>query len=94
VNLGGALVNAYRGQLEAEMFAGFDTPLGNSSGVSITLWYATGPLLAIAPMIVIWHIALGSTKASATVVATLLAAALAAWLGHIAADRAARLKST
>jgi Family of unknown function (DUF6297) len=91
---GGALVNAYRGQLEAEMFAGFDTPLGNSSGVAITLWYATGPLLAIAPMIVIWHIALASTKASGTVVATLLAAALAAWLGSIAANRAARLKST
>jgi Family of unknown function (DUF6297) len=92
--VGGALVNAYRGQLEAEMFAGFDTPLGNSSGVTITLWYATGPLLAIAPMIVIWHIALGSRKASGTIVATLLAAALAAWLGHIAANRAARLKST
>jgi len=45
-------------------------------------------------MIVIWHIALAGTKASGTVVATLLAAALAAWLGSIAANRAARLKST
>jgi hypothetical protein len=94
VLVGGALVNAYRGQLEAEMFAGFDTPLGNSSGVSITLWYATGPLLAIAPMIVIWHVALGSSKAGGIVVATLLAVALAAWLGYIAANRATRLKST
>ena len=93
VLVGGALVNAYRGQLEAEMFAGFDTPLGNSSGASIALWYATGPLLAIAPMIVAWHIALGSAKPGGTIVATLLALALAAWLGHIAANRATRLKS-
>jgi Family of unknown function (DUF6297) len=94
VLVGGALVNGYRGQLEAEMFAGFDTPMGNSSGVSITLWYATGPLLAIAPLIVLWHIALGSAKPRGILVATLLAVALAAWLGRIAANRATRMKST
>jgi Family of unknown function (DUF6297) len=94
VLVGGALVNGYRGQLEAEMFAGFDTPVGNSSGVSITLWYATGPLLAIAPLIVLWHVALGSAKPRGIVVATLLAVALAAWLGRIAANRATRMKST
>jgi hypothetical protein len=94
VLVGGALVNGYRGQLEAEMFAGFDTPMGNSSGVSITLWYATGPLLAIAPLIVLWHIALSSAKPRGIVVATLLAVALAAWLGRIAANRATRMKST
>ena len=93
VLVGGALVNAYRGQLEAEMFAGFDTPMGSSSGVAIALWYATGPLLAIAPMIVAWHIALGSTKPSGVIIATLLAVALAAWLGRIAANRATRMKS-
>jgi Family of unknown function (DUF6297) len=93
VLVGGALVNGYRGQLEGEMFNGFDTPVGNSSGVTITLWYATGPLLAIAPMIVLWHIALASTKPGGIVAATLLAVALAAWLGSIAANRAARLKS-
>jgi Family of unknown function (DUF6297) len=93
VLVAGALVNGYRGQLEAEMFAGFDTPVGNSSGVSITLWYATGPLLAIAPLIVLWHIALGSAKPRGIVVATLLAVALAAWLGRIAANRATRMKS-
>jgi Family of unknown function (DUF6297) len=93
VLVGGALVNAYRGQLEAEMFAGFDTPLGNSSGISITFWYATGPVLAIAPMIVLWHVALASPQPRAIVVTTLLAVALAAWLGHIAANRATRLKS-
>lgn len=93
VLVGGALVNGYRGQLEGEMFNGFDTPVGNSSGVTITLWYATGPLLAIAPMIVLWHIALASTKPAGIIAATLLAVALAAWLGSIAANRAAALKS-
>jgi uncharacterized protein DUF6297 len=93
VLVGGALVNGYRGQLEGEMFNGFDTALGNSSGVSITLWYVTGPMLAIAPMIVLWHIALDSKKPGGIVAATLLAVALAAWLGSIAANRATRLKS-
>jgi hypothetical protein len=94
VLVGGALVNGYRGQLEADMFGGFDTPLGNSSGITMTLWYATGPLLAIAPMIVLWHIALASNTPSGIIAPTLLAVALAAWLGSIAANRATRLKST
>jgi hypothetical protein len=93
VLVGGALVNSFRGQLEGEMFAGFDTPLGNSAGITITLWYITGPLLAIAPMIVLYNSAIGSTQVARTVQAVVLSAALAAWLGIIAARRARRLKS-
>jgi Family of unknown function (DUF6297) len=93
VLVGGALVNSFRGQLEGEMFAGFDTPLGNSSGFTITLWYITGPLLAIAPMILLYYGAITSAEAGPTVRSVILSAALAAWLGTIAARRARRLKS-
>jgi hypothetical protein len=93
VLVGGALVNSFRGQLESEMFTGFDTPMGNTSGIMITLWYVTGPLLAIAPMIVLYRSVIGSAGASRTVLVVVLAGALAAWLGTIAARRARRLKS-
>jgi hypothetical protein len=98
VLVGGALVNSYRGPLEGEMFAGFDTPVGNSSGVTITLWYITGPLLAIAPMIVFYNSALhtGALRANQhghAATAVVLSAVLAAWLGFIAARRARRLRS-
>jgi len=93
VLVGGAMVNAFRGQLEAEMFGGFDTAVGNTSGVTITLWYVTGPLLAIAPMIVLYHLALSSRTPGPAAFATVLALALALWLFGIARSRARRLKS-
>ena len=89
----GALVNSFRGNLEAEMFAGFETPAGNSSGVTITLWYVTGPLLAIAPMIVLYDRTIGSSQSGRVVQAVVLSVALAAWLGIIATRRARRLRS-
>lgn len=93
VLVGGALVSSYRGDLEGEMFAGFETPLGHSSGITITLWYVTGPLLSIAPMIILFHLAVSSVQASRIVEAVVLAGALSVWLGRIAARRARRLKS-
>jgi len=93
VLVGGALVNSFRGELEGEMFEGFDTPLGNSSGITIMLWYVTGPLLAVGPMIILWSAAVTSGRASRTLPEAVLSAALAAWLVHIAAGRARRLKS-
>jgi uncharacterized protein DUF6297 len=93
VLVGGALVNSFRGQLEGEMFQGFDTPLGNSSGITITLWYVTGPLLAIAPMILLCYQAVTSSKSGRATEAVILALALAAWLMSIAVRRARRLRT-
>jgi Family of unknown function (DUF6297) len=93
VLVGGALVNSFRGELEGEMFEGFDTPLGNSSGVTITLWYLTGPLLAIGPALILWYAAIKSGRDRVAITVVILAALLAAWLGRIAAGRASRLRS-
>jgi hypothetical protein len=67
--------------------------MGHSSGVTITLWYVTGPLLSAGPMLVLWYQAVTTRTAGAVITATVLAAALAAWLGRIAARRASRLRS-
>ncbi len=93
VLVGGALVNSFRGPLEAEMFAGFETPVGNSSGVTIVLWYVTGPLLAIGPMIAVYYKAIDAKKPGQIGTLVVLSALLAAWLGFIAARRARRLRS-
>ena len=93
VLVGGALVNSFRGELEGEMFGGFDTPLGNSSGVTITLWYVTGPLLAVGPSLILWYIAVRSGHLRPAVIVAVLATALAAWLGSMAAGRARRLRT-
>jgi hypothetical protein len=93
VLVGGALVNSFRGELEGEMFDGFDTPLGNSSGITIALWYVTGPLLAVGPMIILWSAALNSAAVSRAIAEAVLSTALAAWLLHIAERRARRLKT-
>jgi hypothetical protein len=94
VLVGGALVNSFRGELEGRMFEGFETPLGNSSGVTISLWYVTGPLLSIGPMIVLLQRSISSGHAGTTVWTVVLSIALAAWLGSIARGRARRLRST
>jgi hypothetical protein len=93
VLVAGALVNSFRGELEGEMFGGFDTPLGNSSGITIALWYATGPLLAIGPLIVLCYRAVTSAQSARLVQAVVLSAVLATWLALIATRRARRLRS-
>jgi hypothetical protein len=93
VLVAGALVNSFRGQLEGEMFEGFDTPLGNSSGITLMLWYVTGPLLAVGPLLILWSAAITSARADRTIEAVVFSAALAIWLFRIAARRARRLKT-
>jgi Family of unknown function (DUF6297) len=94
VLVGGALVNSFRGELEGRMFQGFETPLGNSSGVTVFLWYVTGPLLAIGPMIVLLYRSISTERAGTITWSVVLSIALAAWLGAIARGRARRLRST
>jgi hypothetical protein len=94
VLVGGALVNSFRGELEGRMFQGFETPLGNSSGVTVSLWYVTGPLLAIGPMIVLLYRSISTELAGTITWSVVLSIALAAWLGVIARGRARRLRST
>jgi hypothetical protein len=94
VLVGGALVNSFRGELEGRMFEGFETPLGHSSGVTIWLWYATGPLFSIGPMIILLDLAISSGHTKTLAWTVVLSIALAAWLGAIARGRARRLRST
>lgn len=93
VLVGGALVNSFRGQLEGEMFEGFDTPLGNSSGITIFLWYVTGPLLAVGPGLILWYVAVRSERVRPVIIVAVLAAGLGYWLLSIAANRARRLRT-
>jgi hypothetical protein len=91
VLVGGALVNSYRGPLEAESLSyGFETPLGNTGGIMVVLWYLTGPLLAVGPLIFLTYRAVSAT-APGVITAVILSLALAAWLGSIATRRARRL---
>jgi hypothetical protein len=94
VLVGGALVNSFRGELEGQMFQGFETPLGNSSGVTVSLWYVTGPLFSIGPMIILLYRRISSAHAGTVTWTVVLSIALAAWLGIIARGRARRLRST
>ncbi len=94
VLVGGALVNSFRGELEGQMFQGFETPLGNSYGATISLWYVTGPLLAIGPMIILLHRSISSPRAGTITTTVVLSIVLAACLGAIARGRARRLRST
>jgi Family of unknown function (DUF6297) len=88
----GAVVNAYRGPLEAETLAsGFETPVGNSGAIVIVLWYVTGPLLAIGPLIFLSYRAISAARLEATATSFIFSIALAVWLGSIAARRAGRL---
>jgi hypothetical protein len=93
VLVGGALVNAYRGPLEPEALSyGTETPFGNTGSISIVLWYVTGPLLAVGPLLLLTYVAVSAHGARGIAVPCLLAAALAAWLGRIAMGRARRLR--
>jgi hypothetical protein len=93
VLVAGALLNAYRGPMPANLFAGFDTPAGNTAAVSIAAWYASGPLIAIAPMIPLLANALGRHQPGLTPQLTVIAAVLAVGMGIFAARRAMQLKS-
>ncbi len=95
VLVGGALVNSYRGPLEAEALTyGYETPVGNTGGIVVVLWYATGPLLAIAPLLVLANRAISAAGHAAIPVVVVLSAALAAWLGSIASRRARKLRKS
>jgi hypothetical protein len=94
VLVGGALVNAYRGPLVAEALSyGFETPFGNSGSITVVLWYVTGPLLAVAPMILLGYRAISAGKTASIAESVILALALAGWLGSIAVRRARKLRS-
>jgi Family of unknown function (DUF6297) len=98
VLVGGALVNVFRGEFAPDLFAGVDTPFGNTAAVKIVFWYAWGPVLAVAPMTALLSSALGASHNGAShhaalVRAVVIGAALAAGLGAYAARRAARLRS-
>jgi hypothetical protein len=93
VLVAGALVNVFRGEFAPDMFAGVDTPAGNTAAYRIIFWYAWGPLLAVAPMALLLSSALGTAPPGAVTRAVVIGAALAAGLGAYAARRAARLRA-
>jgi hypothetical protein len=93
VLVAGALVNAYRGDVTPDMFAGFDTPLGNTAAINIALSFALGPVLAVAPMTALLASAIGSATSGALARAVVVGAGLAAGLGAYAARRAARMRA-
>jgi hypothetical protein len=91
---GGALVNVFRPRFMPDLFGGFETPLGNTAAISVVLWLAWGPLVAVVPMAVLLSSALGtSARPGAVGRAVVAGAVLAAVLGAYAARRAARLGS-
>jgi len=92
---GGALVNCYRGQFQAEALStGFETPFGNSGGIVVVLWAITGPLLAVAPLVWLYYRAVSAPGTGPVAQAVVLSLALAGWLGSIAARRARRLRES
>jgi Family of unknown function (DUF6297) len=92
VLVGGALVNVFRGDFPLDMFAGVDTPVGNTAAVRIVFWSALGPLLAVG--ILTFLLASGlSTPAHGFTRDVVLGAGLAAALGAYAARRAGRLRT-
>ncbi len=98
VLVGGALVNVFRGEFAPDLFAGVDTPFGNTAAVKIVFWYAWGPVLAVAPMTALLASALGASHSGASnsgavARAVVIGGGLAAALGAYASRRAARLRS-
>jgi hypothetical protein len=94
VLVAGALVNTYRGTMPANVFVGFDTPLGNTALINIVIWYAWGPVLAVTPMTLLLPSALGSHGTGGLERAVVIGAALAAGLGVYATRRAERLRAS
>ena len=97
VLVAGALVNVFRGDFPLDMFAGVDTPLGNTATAKILFWSAWGPVVAVAPLTVLLASALaasgGRAADGAVARAVVLGAALAFGLAAYAARRAARLRA-
>jgi hypothetical protein len=93
VLVGGALVNVFRPRFAPDLFAGVETPLGNTAAISVLGWFAWGPMLALAPMTALVSGAVGSAAAGPLQRAVVIGALLAAGLGAYAARRAARLNS-
>jgi hypothetical protein len=89
----GALVNVFRGEFSAGMFAGVDTPFGNTAAVSIIFWSALGAVLAVVPMTVLLSSALGTSHGEALARAVVIGGGLAAGLWAYAARRAEKLRS-
>jgi hypothetical protein len=89
----GALVNVFRGEFSPAMFAGVDTPFGNTAAVQIIFWSAWGALLAIVPMTALLSSALGTSHGGALARAVVIGGGLAAGLWAYAVRRAARLRS-
>jgi hypothetical protein len=93
VLVGGALVNVFRARFHPDLFGGFETPVGNTAAITVVLWFAWGPLLAVAPMTVLLASAIGPYHHGALLRAVVIGGGLAAGLGAYAARRAARLRS-
>ncbi|HEX3923736.1 MAG TPA: hypothetical protein VHY31_15730 [Streptosporangiaceae bacterium] len=93
VLVAGALVNVFRGEFAPDMFAGVDTPGGNTAAYRILFWYAWGPLLAVAPMALLLSSAIGAARPGTVARAVVIGAALAVALLAYAARRAARLRA-
>ena len=89
----GALVNVFRPRFMPDLFAGFETPVGNSAAIVVVFWLILGPLLAVVPLAVLLPSALGASHAGELARAVVVGAALAAGLGTYAARRAAKLYS-
>jgi hypothetical protein len=95
VLVGGALVSSYRGPLEAEALSfGFETPLGSTGGIVVVLWYATGPLLAVGPLIFLDHLAISAAGRGAIPEVVILSLGLAVLLGGVAIRRARKLRKS
>jgi hypothetical protein len=93
VLVAGALVNVFRGEFPLDMFAGVDTPLGNTAFFRIIFWSAWGPLASVGVLTFLVASALSSPTSGAVTRTVVLGAGLAAALGAYAARRAARLRT-
>jgi hypothetical protein len=91
VLVAGALVNVFRGEFAPDLFAGVDTPVGNTAAFRIIFWYAWGPLLAVVPMALLLSRAIGPARPGQLASSVVIGAALAVGLAAYAARRAARI---
>jgi hypothetical protein len=91
VLVAGALVNVFRGEFAPDLFAGVDTPVGNTAAFRIIFWYAWGPLLAVVPMALLLSRAIGPARPGRLAPSVVIGAALAVGLAAYAARRAARI---
>ncbi len=91
----GALVNTFRAPFAPEALAqGFETPFGSTASILAVIWYTTGPILSVGPLIWLSYHAISTLSAGAITVAVVLSLGLAGWLGSFAARRARRLRSS